>query len=108
MDLGGVIDTASPDIIYHNIPMPAAHGRDSFKAAIEPMFSMSREITWEASIIAEAAQGEILTERIDAFRLESGKQVAVRVMGVFEWAENGELLRWRDYFDLAEFEMQIS
>lgn len=108
MDHDGIVSTISDSIIYHNIPMPPAHGRESFIAAIEPMFAISKEIKWEASLIAETKSGEVLTERTDTFRLKSGKLISMRVMGVFEWTKGGELFRWRDYFDLAEFEMQVA
>jgi limonene-1,2-epoxide hydrolase len=36
-----------------------------------------------------------------------GKWIEARVMGVFE-IRGGKIKAWRDYFDLAEFQSQMS
>ena len=60
----------------------------------------------EVKFIAEDANGVVLTERIDAFEF-GDKGVALPVMGTFE-IEGGKIARWRDYFDLREFENQMA
>jgi limonene-1,2-epoxide hydrolase len=37
----------------------------------------------------------------------AGQWIAIRVMGAFE-IENGKIAKWRDYFDLAEFQGQVA
>ena len=48
----------------------------------------------------------MLTERTDIMMM-SGKKVAVRVMGVFEF-KDGLISAWRDYWDLAQFQSQMA
>ncbi|MEM7007126.1 MAG: limonene-1,2-epoxide hydrolase family protein [Pseudomonadota bacterium] len=108
IDLDAVVDAADEDIVYHNIPMDVVVGKNSFRAAISPLVQMATEIIWETSLIAETPSGEVLTERVDTFVLASGYRITVRVMGVFEWTPHGKLAKWRDYFDLAEFQRQMS
>ena len=47
-----------------------------------------------------------MTERVDAFEF-GAKRIALPVMGTFEFAD-GKLSKWRDYFDLREFENQMA
>lgn len=107
IDLDAIVDAADDDIVYHNIPMDMVVGKDSFRAAISPLVQMATDIIWETPLIAETSSGEVLTERVDTFVLASGHRITVRVMGVFEWTSHGKLAKWRDYFDLAEFQRQM-
>ena len=106
-DVNTIVGTVSEDIAYHNIPMEPVNGRAAFEQAISPFIGMANEIVWETLFIAESESGEVLTERVDHFHLKSGETVSMRVMGIFEWSTTGELLKWRDYFDLAEFRDQM-
>ena len=56
--------------------------------------------------IAEA-NGAVLTERVDNFVMGDGKPLSLPVMGTFE-VEQGKIVAWRDYFDLATFTQQTS
>jgi limonene-1,2-epoxide hydrolase len=47
-----------------------------------------------------------MNERVDRFTMADGKDVAIRVAGVFE-IRDGKVAVWRDYFDLAEFTNQM-
>lgn len=107
IDLDAIVDAADEDIVYHNIPMDVVVGKNSFRAAISPLVQMATEIIWETSLIAETPSGEVLTERIDTFVLVSGHRITIPVMGVFELTPHGKLAKWRDYFDLAEFQRQM-
>jgi limonene-1,2-epoxide hydrolase len=49
----------------------------------------------------------VLTERTDKF-LVGGTWRAIRVMGTFEVNTEGKIARWRDYFDLAEFQREFA
>ena len=53
-------------------------------------------------MLAIAADGNrVLTERLDRFVRADGNEVAaLRVMGIFE-IEDGHIVAWRDYFDVA-------
>lgn len=106
-DIEAIVDAIDEGIVYHNIPMDVVSGKDAFRAAISPLLQMAEDVNWETPLIAETSSGEVLTERIDTFMLSSGDRITVRVMGVFEWTPSGKLAKWRDYFDLAEFQAQM-
>ena len=106
-DIEAIVDAKDEGIFYHNIPMDVVSGKDAFRAAISPLLQMAEDVIWETPVIAETSSGEVLTERIDTFMLSSGDRITVRVMGVFEWTPSGKLAKWRDYFDLAEFQAQM-
>ena len=106
-DIEAIVDAIDEGIVYHNIPMDVVSGKDAFRAAISPLLQMAEDVNWETPLIAETSSGEVLTERIDTFMLSAGDRSTVRVMGVFEWTPSGKLAKWRDYFDLAEFQAQM-
>ena len=64
------------------------------------------EVKWEVSFIAEDENGVVMTERVDTF-IYGDKRISLPVMGTFEF-EGDSLVKWRDYFDLREFENQMA
>lgn len=107
MDIVAILADADDNIFYHNIPMDPVIGKEAFRATISPLLQIAAQTKWETPLIAETASGEVLTERVDTFVLATGREVTIRVMGVFEWTPTGKLAKWRDYFDLAEFQSQM-
>ena len=93
------------DIFYHNIPMEPCEGLDAVKAFFDGSGMGSDGAEWITHHIA--ADGDVvLTERTDKFRI-NGQWIAIRVMGTFE-LRDGKIAKWRDYFDLAEFQNQMA
>ena len=105
-DVEGILDTFSDTPFYHNIPMEPLTSKDAIRAFIEPFLKPVTGVTWTVHFIAEDGNGAVLTERVDAFEF-GDKRIALPVMGTFEF-EDGKLARWRDYFDLREFENQMA
>ena len=93
------------DAFYHNIPMDPIEGRENIRNALAGMAGMMVSEGWD--VLALVADGDtVMTERIDKFDAQ-GNTVALPVMGVFELRE-GKIASWRDYFDLATFQKQMS
>ena len=105
-DIDGIIESFSDDPFYHNIPMEPLTSKAAIRAFIAPFLEPATGVEWTVHFIAEDAAGVVLTERIDAFEF-GPKRVALPVMGTFEFAD-GKLTKWRDYFDLREFEKQVA
>jgi len=103
MDIDGACDMLAEDVVYHNIPMEPVHGRETARAFLKGMPNLER-IEWEVFNTAENGD-TVLNEREDRFFMSGGGKLAVRVMGVFKVANN-QIVEWRDYFDLAEFQSQ--
>lgn len=106
MDLDKIMGFLTPDCFYHNIPMEPLVGHAAIRPFFEPMVAGSSSIEYVVHSIAEASNGWVLTERTDIMMM-SGKKVAVRVMGVFEF-KDGLISAWRDYWDLAQFQSQLA
>ena len=54
-----------------------------------------------------AAVGDtVFTERVDRFSLND-TPMTVHVAGVFEFASDGRISAWRDYYDWADLERQL-
>ena len=61
---------------------------------------------WESITLLLGEDGVVLAERVDSFAF-GDKRISLPVMGTFELA-GGKIAKWRDYFDLAEFERQMA
>ncbi len=106
LDVEGVLATFSDTAFYHNIPMDPLSGIDAIRGFIEPFMQPITEISWALHFIAEDENGVVMTERVDTF-VFGDKRVVMPVMGTFEF-EHDKLTKWRDYFDLREFETQMA
>jgi limonene-1,2-epoxide hydrolase len=103
-DVASVLDLADDAIVYQNVPLPPARGRDQFE---KQMQWFGHNLTgFEARIDAIAADGPtVLTERVDV--LERGPlRVAFWVCGTFEVRE-GKVVLWRDRFDYADLTVAL-
>lgn len=103
-DLDAVVSHFHEDILYHNIPMTPLRGKAEAEAFVRGIEGLE-SCRWE--LVNAAANGNVvLTERVDNFVI-NGNTVSIPVMGTFE-IEGGKIRRWRDYFDLADFQTQMS
>lgn len=105
LDYDAIYAAMADDIFYHNIPMAPCEGIDAVRAFFEGSGIGSEGAQWDVHHIV-AQDNVVLTERTDKF-LINGKWIAIRVMGAFE-LKNGKIAKWRDYFDLAEFQQEIA
>lgn len=106
-DIDAILAAVSDDIFYHNIPMEPMTGKAALQHFAGPFLAGAERVEWEVHHIAETSEGAVLTERTDGFYMKGGKTISVRVMGTFEFDETGRISKWRDYFDLAEFQSQM-
>lgn len=103
-DYEQVLAMMTEDIEYHNIPMPVVKGREAARDFLEALGNPD-EINWQVHHIAVHGN-VVLTERTDDFTY--GEQlVSLPVMGTFE-VRGGQIAKWRDYFDLAQFSEQMA
>ena len=95
------------DVLYDNVPLPSITGRDNVRKFHQD-FGVGTAFTvdWTVTNIAASAN-VVLNERIDVFTHESGGTITLPVMGTVT-VEGGLITVWRDYFDLGDFERQVS
>ena len=103
-DWDAIEDAFTDDVVYHNIPMERLEGKAAASAGIRAMQPQS--VDWQVLNIAENGN-VVLTERVDNFVMQDGKEISVPVMGTME-IEDGKIKAWRDYFDLATFTQQMA
>jgi limonene-1,2-epoxide hydrolase len=90
--------------VYHNVPVEPIEGI----AGIRGIFHAFLDAFCEArlDIVTLAAEpGRVLVERVDYFTMNDGRKVVLPVTGVFE-VQHGKIIRFSDYFDLADFQAQ--
>ncbi|MDO9461352.1 MAG: limonene-1,2-epoxide hydrolase family protein [Alphaproteobacteria bacterium] len=105
-DLDRVMGFFTDDAVYHNIPMPVLNGVADIRKTIAGFIGMGEKLVFETHHIAEASGGVVMTERTDKF-LMNGQWLELPVMGVFE-IKDGKIAKWRDYFDLGQFQTQVA
>jgi limonene-1,2-epoxide hydrolase len=93
------------DVVWHNIPMEPAVGLAGVQALMA-QFPPIEGTEWITHHIA-ASGNVVLTERTDRF-LVAGRWRAIRVSGTFEINAEGKVAKWRDYFDMAEFQREFA
>ena len=107
LDVDKMLDYFTDDAIYINIPIdPPNHGKAEIRAFIQGFVGDVEAMEFIIEHQAETADGLVLNERIDRF-LVNGQWVDLPVMGIFE-IENGKISKWRDYFDMEQFNRQMS
>ena len=108
LDVDEIMGFFSDDAVYTNIPIdPPSEGKEAIRKTIEGFVGMATAIDFVVHRTAEnPAAGVVMNERTDRFRL-GDRWIEARVMGVFE-LRGGKIAAWRDYFDLAEFQSQMS
>ncbi|MDX1580450.1 MAG: limonene-1,2-epoxide hydrolase family protein [Alphaproteobacteria bacterium] len=104
-DIDGAVDMLSEDVFYHNVPMEPVNGREAARQLLKG-FGEIEDIDWETTAIAE--NGDlVLTERTDRFTFKGGRKLELPLMGIFK-VKNGEIVEWKDYFDMADFQKQMA
>jgi limonene-1,2-epoxide hydrolase len=105
-DLDAILEAMAPDCIYHNMPWPPLIGHEAIRQGLAMFVGDAEAIDWRVHHIAETAEGVVMTERLDRFRIK-GQWLEMPVMGVFE-LEEGWITHWRDYFDSAQFQAAMA
>jgi limonene-1,2-epoxide hydrolase len=97
----------SEDVLYDNVPFPDIVGRENVRK-FHADFGLGTAFTVDWKVTAIAAAGNVvLNERVDIFTHQSGEKITLPVMGTVT-VENGAITVWRDYFDPADFDRQLS
>lgn len=99
-DLEKIYSFMAEDIEWSDIPLSTVNGIAQVRAKMDG-FPGVEACGFETHHIA-ANGNTVLTERTDWFQMK-GRKRSIRVMGTFELNDDGKIVRWRDYFDSAEF-----
>lgn len=103
-DLDTICGAFADDAIYHNVPVKPIKGIAGIRAIFAAFLDAFSEA--KLDIVTLAAEPHlVLAERVDYFTMNDGRKVELPVTGVFV-VEDGEITRFSDYFDLADFERQ--
>jgi limonene-1,2-epoxide hydrolase len=93
------------DATWWNSPWQPVKGREAIRETLRRGAERMVAVPWEIRHIV--ADGEIvMTERVDNFIIGE-RRVSVPCMGIFE-LRGGRIAAWRDYWDLQQFESQLS
>ena len=100
-DIGLLIDMVADDVVYQNMPLRAARGKEEF---IDFCKDMGEIQDMTLTIRNAAGNGNVaFLERSDSWTM-NGIKVVEPFVGVFEINADGKIARWSDYFDLRSWE----
>jgi limonene-1,2-epoxide hydrolase len=106
LDIDAILAALTDDCVYENVPMAVLNGHEEVRAMLGPFAQSAERIEWE--VLHQVEQGNVvMNERVDRFWMKDGKEISLRVAGLFE-VRDGLVAVWRDYFDLAEFTGQMA
>lgn len=105
-DLDAMYAMCADSVVWHNIPMDPISGVAAMREAVDGFMGPVESCEWIIHAIA-ANNNTVLTERTDAFILKDGRRAALPVMGTFEISDDGKIVAWRDYFDMATFQREF-
>jgi len=103
-DLEKIYSFMADDIVWEDVPMTTVTGIDQVRAKMDA-FQGVEAAGFDTHQIA-ANGNVVLTERTDWFQIK-GRRRTIRVMGTFELNNEGKIAKWRDYFDIAEFQREF-
>jgi len=93
------------DAVFHNVPMKPLIGEAALRTAFEAYFRRASNFHFEIVNMASVG-GLVFAERLDTFDIGDA-HVALPCNGVFEVVD-GKIAAWRDYFDEATIDQQVS
>ena len=106
LDLEAALSYLTEDCLHDDKPVGLHEG----KAAIREFFApqMGDLESFRAEMKDSMTVGNlVMNERVDYVGLKNGKTAAIPIMAAFEIRE-GKIAVWRDYYDMATFQKQIS
>ena len=99
-DVDAAVDLLADDVVYQNVPLPAARGRRAVEKQLRWLARYGSGFEVEYHNVA-ADGPTVLTERTDV--LVFGRlRAAFWVCGTFE-VHDGRITLWRDRFDFVDF-----
>jgi len=100
-----IVDFFTEDGIYHNIPVDPMVGHEAIRLMIEGFTAgLKVKVFRIDNIISNGPM--VVTERVDIFEKETGGEIELPVLGIFEF-EGDKIAKWREYFDLNQFMNQM-
>ena len=106
LDLEAALSYLTGDCLHDDKPVGLHEG----KAAIRDFFApqMGDLESFRAEMKDTMTVGNlVMNERVDYVGLKNGKTAAIPIMAAFEIQE-GKIAVWRDYYDMATFQKQVS
>ena len=101
------LEMLTDDVLYDNVPFPDIIGRDNVRK-FHLDFGLGTAFTVDWAVTNIAASGNVVrNERIDVFNHTNGGKITLPVMGTIT-VVGDKISVWRDYFDPAEFNKQLS
>lgn len=105
-DADELIGFFSEDAVYTDGPRGTYRGVDAIRAELESTAQMVPSTTADVKNLL-ASGGTVMVERVDIFEM-LGNTFEVEISGVIEVNDDGQITRWRDYYDMRSLEERVA
>ena len=106
-DIDLLMDQLADDAVFENVPMDPIVGKDAIREACTAFMARYTSAPWKVLNVAVSDTGAVLSERLDVFVLHDGTTACIPAMGSYKVNEKNLVTRWRDYFDLTDWNRQL-
>lgn len=105
-DLESALEMVTAEVEYDNVPIGKNIGPDAMRSFLGVMAGNVDEVQFV--IHRQTVTGNVvMNERTDRFRV-GDKWMDLKVAGIFEVNDDGQVTLWRDYFDMTEFNEEMT
>jgi limonene-1,2-epoxide hydrolase len=105
-DVDELMGFFTEDAVYTDGPRGTYRGIDAIKAELQSMVQMVPSTTADIKNLVVSG-GIVMVERVDIFEMQ-GKSFDVEISGAFEVNGDGQITRWRDYYDMRSLEDRVA
>jgi limonene-1,2-epoxide hydrolase len=104
--LDDAVAMTSADISYENMPIDPIVGHDALRSMLHMFVDPATSLDWQILAQYEIG-GVVVNERLDRFEFTTG-WLELPVAGFFRVDDQGLITLWRDYFDMASYQRQVT
>lgn len=104
-DIAGALALCTDDVIWDNVPMKPIEGKADVQSFLEKFARGMSNPHYDIKHVLEDGN-VLLLEGVENYE-KNGRKVSVPYMASFEF-QDGKIVLWRDYFDLATVERQLA
>jgi limonene-1,2-epoxide hydrolase len=106
-DPGALADYFTDDAVFQMMPRgEEVTGREAIHNDFKTQLEWVKDCDFEVKAVSSSGP-IVFAERIDRMKV-AGAPIAIAVVGVFEFAADGKMTAWRDYFDMTQVMQQVS
>jgi limonene-1,2-epoxide hydrolase len=104
-DVDAAVALADADIRYENMPTDPIVGHAGLAKTLQGFLTPAAAVEWRI-LDQWSFDRTVINERLDRFQIGDG-WLELPIAGIFQISDDGKIVLWRDYFDMATYTRQF-